>query len=146
MICGPSLPAASREEPSMSTSPSPRIASLALAACLLSGALAGCQALGGTAGVMPDTDVGLPPSMRNALPNRNVRHTGVDDEGRPLQTAPTRQIDIPKNAGVASRSASAGERQIRRDELEGSDARSGSSTSMAPALTPGGSVGLGGKF
>jgi hypothetical protein len=120
-----------------SISRSPRIAPLALAVCL---------ALGGTAGVMPDTDVGLPPSMRNALPNRSARTASVDEEGRPLQTAPTRSIDIPKNAGAASRSATTAERQIRRDELEGSDRRSGSSTSMAPALTPGGSVGLGGKF
>jgi hypothetical protein len=129
-----------------SRSSSPRIAPLALAACLVAGALAGCQALGGTAGVMPDTDVGLPPSMRNALPNRGARTASVDEEGRPLQTAPTRQLNIPKNAGVASRSASTGERQIRRDESEGNDGRSSSSTSMAPALTPGGSVGLGGKF
>lgn len=132
----------------MSRTPFPApVPALLLAVSLAAGGLAGCQALGGTAGVMPDTDVGLPPSMRGALPGRQARTATVDEEGRPLQTAPTRSIDIPKGSGSASRSADAGERRIRREDLEGSDTRSGgSSNSMAPALTPGGSVGLGGKF
>ena len=122
------------------------VPSLLLAVSLAAGGLAGCQALGGTTGVMPETEVGLPPSMRGTIPGRQARTASVDEEGRPLQTAPTRNIAIPKSAGAASRSADAGERRIRRDELEGSDSRSSSSGSMAPALTPGGSVGLGGKF
>lgn len=129
------------------TSSSAGLPALVLAASLTAGALAGCQALGGTAGVMPETDVGLPPSMRNAIPNRGARTASVDDEGRPLQTRPTRSLDIPRSAGSASRSADSGERRIRRDEIEGNDGRGGgSSSSMAPALTPSGSVGLGGKF
>ncbi|MFC6789549.1 hypothetical protein ACFQE0_07910 [Methylobacterium komagatae] len=119
---------------------------LLLAVSLAAGGLAGCQALGGTAGVMPETEVGLPPSLRGAMPNRQAHSASVDEEGRPLPAAPTRNIAIPKNAGSASRSADASERRIRREDLEGSDGRSGSSSSMAPALTPGGAVGLGGKF
>lgn len=119
---------------------------LLLAVSLAAGGLAGCQALGGTAGVMPETEVGLPPSLRGTIPNRQAHSASVDEEGRPLPAAPTRNIAIPKNAGSASRSADASERRIRREDLEGSDGRSGGSSSMAPALTPGGSVGLGGKF
>ncbi|MCJ2014255.1 hypothetical protein [Methylobacterium sp. J-076] len=131
----------------MSRTPSSAgVPALVLVVALAAGGLAGCQALGGTSGVMPETDVGLPPSMRNAMPNRGARTASVDDEGRPLQTQPTRNLDVPRTAGAASRGTDAGERRIRRDELEGSDSRSGSSSSMAPALTPGGSVGLGGKF
>lgn len=129
------------------TSSSAGVPALVLAVSLAAGALAGCQALGGTTGVMPETEVGLPPSMRNAIPNRGARTASVDEEGRPLQTQPTRSLDIPRTAGASSRSADAGERRIRRDEIEGNDGRSGGgSGSMAPALTPGGSVGLGGKF
>ncbi|MCJ2027474.1 hypothetical protein [Methylobacterium sp. J-067] len=132
----------------MSRTPFPApVPALILAVSLAAGGLAGCQALGSTNGVMPDTDVGLPPSMRGAIPGRQARTATLDDDGRPLPAAPTRNIDIPKSAGAASRSADASERRIRRDELEGSDARSGSSSNgMAPSLTPGGSVGLGGKF
>jgi len=122
------------------------VPALVLATSLLAGALAGCQALGGTSGVMPETDVGPPPSVRSALPGREGRTASVDDEGRPLQTRPTRSLDIPRSAGTATRSAEAGERRIRRDELEGSSAGGSGSGSMAPALTPGGNVGLGGKF
>lgn len=122
------------------------VSALILAVSLAAGGLAGCQALGGTSGVMPDTDVGLPPSMRGALPGRQARTATVDDEGRPLPAAPTRNIDIPRSAGAASRSADACERRIRRDELEGSDSRSSGSGGMTPGITPGGSVGLGGKF
>lgn len=132
----------------MSRTPSSAgIPALVLAVALAAGGLAGCQALGGTTGVMPETDVGLPPSMRNAIPNRSARTASVDDEGRPLQTQPTRSLDIPRTEGASARSSDAGERRIRREDLEGSDAQSGGgSSSMAPALTPGGSVGLGGKF
>jgi hypothetical protein len=119
---------------------------LVLAASLVAGALAGCQALGGTAGVMPETDVGLPPSMKGALPGREARSASVDDDGRPLQTRPTRQIAVPKTAGAASRSGEQAERRISRDELEGSGGSRSSSGSMSPALTAGGNVGLGGKF
>lgn len=118
---------------------------LALAAVLI-GALAGCQALGGGGGVMPATEVGLPPSLRGALPNREPRNAGVDADGQPLQTAPTKQIVIPKSAGAGTRTAEAGERRIRREEIEGSgDGRSGGGA-MGPMLSPGGTVGLGGKF
>ena len=58
------------------------VPALILAVSLAAGGLAGCQALGGTSGVMPDTDVGLPPSMRGALPGRQARTATVDDEGR----------------------------------------------------------------
>lgn len=126
------------------------VPALVLAASLMAGALAGCQALGGalggTSGVMPETDVGLPPSMRGAIPGREARSASVDDDGRPLQTRPTRQIDIPKSAGASSRSTDQAERRINRDDLEGGGGSRGSSSSMAPALTPGGNVGLGGKF
>ncbi len=119
---------------------------LVLAASLVAGALAGCQALSGTSGVMPETDVGLPPSMRGALPGREARASSVDEDGRPLQTNPTRQIAIPKTAGAASRSADTGDRRINRDELAGGGGSGGGGSSMAPALTAGGNVGLGGKF
>ena len=115
----------------------------------LSGLVAGCQALGGGGGVMPDTQVGLPPSLRGALPNREAHNEGVDTEGRPLQTAPTRQLALPKSAGAGTRSADAGDRRIRREDLDGGNAAvagAGGSGSMGPMLSPGGSVGLGGKF
>jgi hypothetical protein len=129
------------------TSSSAGLPALLLTAALTAGALAGCQALGGTTGVMPETDVGLPPSMRGTIPGREGRTASVDNDGRPLQTKPTRSLDVPKAAGTATRSADSGDRRIRRDELEGSGGAAGSSGgSMAPALTPGGSVGLGGKF
>ena len=115
----------------------------------LAGLVAGCQALGGGGGVMPDTQVGLPPSLRGALPNREPQNAGVDSEGRPLQTAPTRQLALPKSAGAGTRTADAGERRIRRDELDGGNGAVGGSAgggAMGPMLSPGGSVGLGGKF
>lgn len=129
------------------TSSSAALPALLLTAALTAAALAGCQALGGTAGVMPETDVGPPPSMRGTVPGREGRTASVDDEGRPLQTKPTRSLDVPKTAGAASRSGDSSDRRIRRDELEGSGGPGGSNGgSMAPAFTPGGSVGLGGKF
>jgi hypothetical protein len=120
--------------------------SLALGAALV-GLVAGCQALGGGGGVMPASDVGLPPSLRGSLPNREPRNAAVDPEGQPLQTTPTKQLAIPRSAGGATQSAGAGERRIRREDIEGGNASSGSgSNSMGPMLSPGGSVGLGGKF
>ncbi|MBE7245112.1 MAG: hypothetical protein INR63_09180 [Actinomycetospora chiangmaiensis] len=115
----------------------------------LAGLVGGCQALGGGGGVMPDTEVGLPPSLRGALPNREARNAGVDADGRPLQTAPTKQLALPKSAGAGTRTADAGERRIRREDLDGGNgavAGSGSGGSMGPMMAPGGSVGLGGKF
>lgn len=116
----------------------------------LAAVMGGCQALGGGGGVMPATEVGLPPSMRGALPNREARNAAVDADGRPLQTAPTRQLAIPKTAGAATRSADSGERRIRREDLDGGNGAVGGSgssgSSMGPTMAPGGSVGLGGKF
>jgi hypothetical protein len=115
----------------------------------LAGLVGGCQALGGGGGVMPDTEVGLPPSLRGALPNREARSAGVDADGRPLQTAPTRQLALPKSAGAGTRTADAGERRIRREDLDGGNgavAGGSSGGSMGPMMAPGGSVGLGGKF
>jgi hypothetical protein len=132
----------------MSTLPSSRRAALrglALGATL-AGAMAGCQALGGGGGVMPATEVGLPPSLRGALPNREPRNAAVDPEGQPLQTQPTRQLAIPRTAGTTTRSADYGERRIRREDIDGGNASSGSAGSMGPMMSPGGSVGLGGKF
>ncbi|MHB2211778.1 hypothetical protein [Methylobacterium sp. CM6257] len=135
----------------MSTSTSSRCAAargLALGA-VLAGLMAGCQALGGGGGVMPATEVGLPPSLRGSLPNREPRNAAVDADGQPLQTTPTRQLAIPKSAGGSTRTADSGERRIRREDLDGGNAAVGggsSSGSMAPMLSPGGSVGLGGKF
>lgn len=111
------------------------------------GALAGCQALGGGGGgVMPTGDIGPPPSLRDSVPSKGGRNASVDVDGQPPQTAPTRQLALPKSAGASTRTADTGERRIRREELEsGGDGRSASG-SMAPMLSPGGSVGLGGKF
>ena len=111
-------------------------------ACLV----AGCQALGGGGGVMPATDVGLPPSLRGTIPGRDARNASVDADGQPIQTAPAKPIVLPKTTGSGSRTADAGERRIRREDLEGSgDGRNGGG-SVGPMLSPGGSVGLGGKF
>lgn len=143
--------AAPCEDHTMSTLPSSRRAAargLALGAAL-AGLVAGCQALGGGGGVMPATEVGLPPSLRGSLPNREPRNAAVDADGQPLQTAPTKQLAIPKSAGASTRSADSGERRIRREDLDGGNAAvggSGGSGSMGPMLSPGGSVGLGGKF
>ena len=132
----------------MSRTPSPAgMPALCLALSLLAGALGGCQALGGTSGVMPETDVGLPPSMRGTIPGREGRTASVDADGRPLQTRPTRSLDIPRSAGAATRSTDSGERRIRREDLEGGGGASGGGGGgMAPSMTGGGNVGLGGKF
>ncbi|MCJ2071115.1 hypothetical protein MKK75_20360 [Methylobacterium sp. J-030] len=135
--------------PTLPSSRCPALRGLALGAALAA-LTAGCQALGGGGGVMPASEVGLPPSLRGALPNREARNAAVDAEGQPLQTAPTRQLAIPKTAGAATRSADAGERRIRREDLDGGNGAVGgggsSSGSMGPTMAPGGSVGLGGKF
>lgn len=123
---------------------------LASAALCLGAALAGCQAIGGAlgggGGVMPAAEVGPPPSLRSGLPGREARMTNVDADGRPLATAPTRTLDLPKDRRNEARASNDGPRRIRRDEIDGEPTSGSSSSSMAPALTPGGSVGLGGKF
>ncbi|MGU3538766.1 hypothetical protein [Methylobacterium sp. A54F] len=116
------------------------------AAALVAASLAGCQALGGSSGVMPASDVGPPPSLRSALPGRAMRTTSTDEEGQPLATRPTRQLDLPKNARGEARAADAGPRRIRRDEIEGGAEGGPNSGGLAPSLSPGGGVGLGGKF
>jgi hypothetical protein len=134
--------------PTLSPSRCSALRGLALGAALAA-LTAGCQALGGGGGVMPASDVGLPPSMRDALPNRQARNAAVDADGQPLQTAPTRQLAIPRTAGAATRSADAGERRIRREDLDGGNGAVGAGTgsgSVGPTMAPGGSVGLGGKF
>ncbi|WP_375463177.1 hypothetical protein [uncultured Methylobacterium sp.] len=127
-----------------------RPASVIAAALCLATALAGCQALGGAlgggGGVMPATEVGPPPSLRGNLPGRAARTANVDADGQPLQTAPTRSLDLPKDKRNAARAGSDGSRRIGRDEIEGETASRSGSSGMTPALTPGGSVGLGGKF
>lgn len=121
--------------------------SKACASALIVALLGGCQALGGGGGVMPESEVGPPPSMRGAVPGARGRAAEVDPDGVPLQTAPTRRLDLPKTAGgVQSRASAADERRIRREDLEGgSDGRSGGG-SLAPQMSPSGGVGLGGKF
>ena len=122
--------------------PGPRRAVL-LAASLA--ALGGCQALGGGGGVMPATDVGPPPSLRSSVPGR-VSRADVDPDAPAPATAPTRRLDLPKNVRGETRAEAPAERRIRREELEGSAGGGSSSGGMAPSLTPGGSVGLGGRF
>lgn len=116
----------------------------------LAASLAGCQALGGAlgggGGVMPATEVGPPPSLRGGLPGREARNADVDADGRPLETAPTRRLDLPKDRRNEARAGNDGPRRIRRDEIEGESGTGSSSGGMTPALTPGGGVGLGGKF
>ncbi|MCJ2006183.1 hypothetical protein ACFZ8E_22645 [Methylobacterium sp. HMF5984] len=123
---------------------------LTATALCLGAALAGCQALGGAlgggGGVMPAAEVGPPPSLRGALPGREARMANVDSDGRPLATAPTRTLDLPKDKRNDARAANDGARRIRREEIDGEPTSGGSSGGMTPSLTPGGSVGLGGKF
>ncbi|KAB1073521.1 hypothetical protein F6X51_11720 [Methylobacterium planeticum] len=116
-------------------------------AALATAALGGCQALGGGGGgVMPASDLGPPPSMRGALSNREVRTPTTDPDGNPLQTAPTRRLDLPQNSRGEARAAEAGPRRIQREEIEGAGGGSSSSGSLAPALSASGGVGVGGKF
>lgn len=137
--------------PSPASRPPVRARPLTLAAAFcLGAALSGCQALGGalggSGGVMPATEVGPPPSLRSGLPGREARTADVDADGRAVATAPTKRLDLPKDKRDAARASGDGSRRIRRDEIEGSSAGGSSSSAMAPALTPGGGVGLGGKF
>lgn len=124
------------------------------AVALLAASLGGCNAIsnviGGGSGVMPESDVGLPPSMRGAVKGADApkRAATVDDDGEPLPSAPTRQLALPKTIKSDTRSADAGPRRIDREDIEGADtgSRRSSSGGMGPAMTPGGGVGMGGKF
>jgi len=115
--------------------------------------LGGCQSignvLGGGSGVMPDSDLGPPPSMRDAVKgSRPMRTSSVDEDGVPLPATPTRRLDLPKSVGGSARTAEAEARRISRDEIDGnaSGGRGSGGFSPAPSLTPGGGVGMGGKF
>ncbi len=66
---------------------------------------------------------------------------------RPRRRGSSRSAQECRRRGT--RPANAGERRIRREEIDGGNAAvggSGSGGSMGPMLSPGGSVGLGGKF
>ncbi|MCJ2036287.1 hypothetical protein [Methylobacterium sp. J-068] len=119
--------------------------SKACAVALVAAALGGCQALGGGGGVMPETEVGLPPSMRGTAPGPG-RVARADADGAAPQTTPTRRLDLPKSAGGQTRAAANEERRIRREDLEGDTTRRSSSGGIEPTMGQGGSVGLGGKF
>lgn len=119
----------------------------ACAAALVAAALGGCQVLSGSSGVMPESEVGPPPSMRGAVPGAGARAAVLDPDGVPLQTSPTRRLDLPKTgAGAQSRASAAEERRIRREDIEGNAEGRGSAGGLAPQLGSGGGVGLGGKF
>lgn len=125
----------------------PKASRAVMLTALGAGLLGGCQALGGGGGVMPVSEVGPPPSMRSAVPNRTGRSAEVDPDGVPLQTQPTRRLDLPKSAAGAPGRTAAQERRINREDLEGgSEGRSGAGGGMAPQISAGGGVGLGGKF
>lgn len=127
------------------------------AVALLAASLGGCQGGGGNllgnlmggGGVMPDSEVGLPPSMRGTLPNSRQRTAAnVDDDGNPLPANPTRQLALPKNAGGQARGADGGPRRLNREDLAGGNGVAGSGGG-AGGLTPsmaGSGVGVGGKF
>jgi hypothetical protein len=119
----------------------PRLCALAF----LAASLGSCQAFSGGAGVMPETDIGPPPSARGTVPGKTIRNAQVDDDGAPLPSTPTRRLDLPKNVRGEGRTADAGSRRISRDELEGTQSGGSSSGGLSPSVTPGG-VGLGGKF
>ena len=108
-------------------------------------ALGGCQALGGGGGVMPAGDIGPPPSLRGSVPAPVARRDS-DPSDAPPATAPTRRLDLPKNARGEARSEAAAERRIRREDIEGQEGGRSSSGGMSPSLTPSGGVGLGGRF
>ena len=127
-------------------SQAPKTSRALLPALLVGGLLGGCQALGGGGGVMPVSEVGPPPSMRGAMPDRVARAAEVDPDGVPLQTRPTRPIALPKTAAGPGGRTAAQERRISRDEIEGTDEAGSGSGGMAPQISPGGGVGLGGKF
>ncbi|SFL33824.1 hypothetical protein [Methylorubrum salsuginis] len=116
------------------------------AAALLAASLGSCQAFSGGAGVMPETEIGPPPSARGTLPSRAVRTSQVDDDGAPLPSTPTRRLDLPKNVRGDARAADAGPRRIDRDEIEGAQSGGRSASGgLSPSVGAGG-VGLGGKF
>ncbi len=122
------------------------LASLALA-------LGGCQSvsnfLSGSSGVLPDSDIGPPPSMRGEVKSQTTGVPNVDEDGRPLPSTPTRQITLPKTVGGAARNNDVAARRINRDEIDGGNAvpgGRGGSGSMGPTMTQGGGVGVGGKF
>ncbi|MCJ2128394.1 hypothetical protein [Methylobacterium sp. E-045] len=124
-----------------------RISSNACAVALIAAALGGCQALSGNSGVMPESEVGPPPSMRGSVPGaQRPRAAEVDPDGVPLQTTPTRRLDLPKSAGGQTRAQAESERRIRREDIEGETTSRSSSGGLAPQMGSGGSVGLGGKF
>jgi hypothetical protein len=123
-----------------------RLLPKACAAALLAAGLGGCQALGGGGGVMPESEIGPPPSMRGAVPGASRDRTaGVDPDGQPLQTAPTRRLDLPKSAGGQARASAAEERRIRREDIEGTSEGRSASGGISPTVGSGG-VGVGGKF
>lgn len=124
-----------------------RLCALALLAGTLGSGLGACHLLGGGGGVMPESEVGLPPSMRGAVKNAPTRTAAVDDDGRPVSSDPSRQLALPKNVKGETRNAEAGPRRINREDIEGADTgRGGRGGGMAPTLTPGGGVGMGGRF
>lgn len=125
--------------------PGPRLRSAVLLAAALA-ALGGCQALGGGGGVMPAGDVGPPPSLRGSVPGR-VARADSDPDAPPAATAPTRRLDLPNTARGEARAQATAERRIRREDIEGEDTTSRSAAGgMAPSMTTGGNVGLGGRF
>lgn len=124
-------------------------ASRVCAAALLAAGLGGCQMLGGSSGVMPDSEIGPPPSERSNLPGRQYRPNSVDPEGAPVAGGSSRQLALPGSARGGGRSADAGERRIRREDLSGGNAvggGGGSGGGVGPALTPSGGMGVGGRF
>ena len=115
------------------------------AAALVAAALGGCQALGGGGGVMPETEVGPPPSMRGTAPAPR-RGARADADGGEAQTTPTRRLNLPSSAGGQTRAAANEERRIRREDIEGETTSRSSSGGLGPQMSPGGGVGVGGKF
>ncbi|MEH3116706.1 MAG: hypothetical protein PGN25_03635 [Methylorubrum populi] len=116
------------------------------AAALLAASLGGCQALGGGGGVMPETDLGPPPSARGTLPGRPLRSAETDEDGVALATRPTRTLELPKTIRGETHTADTGTRRIRREEIDGETTSQASSGGLSPQMSSGGSVGLGGKF
>lgn len=116
------------------------------AAALLAASLGGCQALGGGGGVMPESELGPPPSMRGSLPGRTARSAEIDEDGARIANRPTRSLELPKNVRGETRTADTGPRRIRREEIDGEQTGPSSSGGLSPQMGAGGSVGLGGKF
>ncbi|MBD8907455.1 hypothetical protein [Methylorubrum zatmanii] len=115
-------------------------------AALFAASLGGCQALGGGGGVMPESDLGPPPSARGTLPGRPLRSVQTDEDGAALSVAPTRRLELPKNIRGETQTADTGPRRIRREEIDGETTAQSSSGGLSPQMSSGGSVGLGGKF